>query len=48
MNEPNTVESKLDVGVCVVAPSAANLAMERYADGDEPAFSELYDILAPR
>jgi RNA polymerase sigma-70 factor (ECF subfamily) len=27
---------------------AANAAMERYAAGDEAAFSELYDALAPR
>jgi len=27
---------------------SANLAMDRYADGDESAFSELYDVLAPR
>jgi len=26
----------------------ANLAMERYSDGDEAAFSDLYDVLAPR
>lgn len=28
--------------------SAADAAMERYADGDDGAFSELYDALAPR
>jgi RNA polymerase sigma-70 factor (ECF subfamily) len=28
--------------------AAANAAMERYAAGDEGAFSELYDALAPR
>jgi RNA polymerase sigma-70 factor (ECF subfamily) len=28
--------------------SAANAAMERYAAGDDGAFSELYDALAPR
>jgi RNA polymerase sigma-70 factor, ECF subfamily len=27
---------------------AANAAMERYARGDDEAFSELYDVLAPR
>ena len=26
----------------------ANVAMDRYATGDEDAFSELYDLLAPR
>jgi RNA polymerase sigma-70 factor, ECF subfamily len=26
----------------------ANLAMDRYADGDDSAFGELYDVLAPR
>jgi RNA polymerase sigma-70 factor (ECF subfamily) len=26
----------------------ANQAMERYADGDDGAFSDLYDVLAPR
>jgi RNA polymerase sigma-70 factor (ECF subfamily) len=26
----------------------ANAAMERYARGEDPAFSELYDVLAPR
>jgi RNA polymerase sigma-70 factor (ECF subfamily) len=26
----------------------ANLAMDRYARGDQPAFAELYDLLAPR
>jgi RNA polymerase sigma-70 factor (ECF subfamily) len=30
------------------ARGAANAAMERYATGDEGAFSELYDLLAPR
>jgi RNA polymerase sigma-70 factor (ECF subfamily) len=30
------------------ARSAADLAMDRHADGDEAAFSELYDALAPR
>jgi RNA polymerase sigma-70 factor (ECF subfamily) len=30
------------------ARSAADLAMDRHADGDEAAFSELYDSLAPR
>ncbi len=29
-------------------PSSASLAMERYADGDEGAFVEVYDALAPR
>lgn len=28
--------------------SAANAAMDRYADGEEEAFGELYDLLAPR
>jgi RNA polymerase sigma-70 factor (ECF subfamily) len=28
--------------------SAANAAMDRYARGDDPAFSELYELLAPR
>jgi RNA polymerase sigma-70 factor, ECF subfamily len=28
--------------------SAINQAMERYADGDEAAFAELYDALAPK
>jgi RNA polymerase sigma-70 factor (ECF subfamily) len=28
--------------------AAANAAMDRYAEGDEQAFSELYDLLAPR
>jgi RNA polymerase sigma-70 factor, ECF subfamily len=28
--------------------STADLAMERYADGEDAAFSELYDALAPR
>src|SRR5260370_6889043 len=28
--------------------SPVNSAMDRYADGDDAAFSELYDILAPR
>jgi len=31
-----------------VAPSAADLAMDRYAQGDDAAFGELYDLLAPR
>lgn len=31
-----------------VAPSAADTAMERYANGDDAAFGELYDLLAPR
>ena len=30
------------------ATRAANAAMERYANGDDPAFSALYDALAPR
>jgi RNA polymerase sigma-70 factor (ECF subfamily) len=34
--------------VADVAPSAADLAMERYARGDDAAFAELYDLLAPR
>jgi RNA polymerase sigma-70 factor (ECF subfamily) len=34
--------------VAVVAPSAADLAMDRYARGDDDAFAELYDLLAPR
>jgi RNA polymerase sigma-70 factor (ECF subfamily) len=29
-------------------PSAADAAMDRYASGDDTAFSELYDLLAPR
>jgi RNA polymerase sigma-70 factor (ECF subfamily) len=29
-------------------PTAADLAMERYADGDDDAFGDLYDCLAPR
>jgi len=28
--------------------TAASLAMDRYASGDDSAFSELYDLLAPR
>ncbi len=28
--------------------SAANAAMDRYADGDDAAFATLYDLLAPR
>ncbi len=31
-----------------VAPSPADLAMERYARGEDAAFGELYDHLAPR
>jgi RNA polymerase sigma-70 factor (ECF subfamily) len=31
-----------------VAPSAADLAMDRYARGDDAAFAEIYDLLAPR
>ena len=30
------------------SPAAADAAMERYAAGDDLAFSELYDCLAPR
>jgi RNA polymerase sigma-70 factor (ECF subfamily) len=30
------------------ARDAANLAMNRYADGDDAAFGEVYDFLAPR
>lgn len=29
-------------------PSAADAAMQRYAEGDDAAFGELYDLLAPR
>jgi len=29
-------------------PSAADLAMDRYAQGDDAAFAPLYDLLAPR
>jgi RNA polymerase sigma-70 factor (ECF subfamily) len=31
-----------------VAPSAADLAMDRYARGEDDAFAELYDLLVPR
>jgi len=34
--------------VADVAPSAADLAMDRYARGEDDAFPELYDLLAPR
>jgi RNA polymerase sigma-70 factor (ECF subfamily) len=30
------------------ARSMLNAAMDRYANGDEPAFAEVYDLLAPR
>lgn len=30
------------------SPSSLDLAMERYANGDDAAFAELYDLLAPR
>jgi RNA polymerase sigma-70 factor (ECF subfamily) len=37
-----------DAGVEVKPDAAANLAMERYASGDDGGFSELYDAIAPR
>ena len=36
------------VRVALVAPSAVDLAMDRYARGEDGAFSEVYDVLAPR
>jgi RNA polymerase sigma-70 factor (ECF subfamily) len=34
--------------VAEAAPSSADLAMERYARGEDDAFADLYDLLAPR
>jgi RNA polymerase sigma-70 factor (ECF subfamily) len=34
--------------VADVPPSAADLAMDRYARGEDAAFGELYDLIAPR
>ena len=39
----NVLEGKQDAGAYV-----ADAAMERYADGDDAAFGEVYDALAPR
>jgi RNA polymerase sigma-70 factor (ECF subfamily) len=36
------------VDVAAVASSVADLAMDRYARGDDGAFSEVYDLVAPR
>jgi RNA polymerase sigma-70 factor (ECF subfamily) len=34
--------------VAAVAPSPADVAMARYAGGDDAAFADVYDLLAPR
>src|SRR4051812_5379417 len=60
VGEPGTEESEPALQAIDPAPSAANereldaarraanAAMDRYAAGDERAFAELYDLLAPR
>lgn len=35
-------------GTGKVCPARADAAMQRYAEGDDAAFGELYDLLAPR
>ncbi len=43
-----SVMSQSTTEVVAVGPSRADRAMERYACGDDAAFSDLYDELAPR
>jgi RNA polymerase sigma-70 factor (ECF subfamily) len=47
---PARTEAETEAGAEARDPlrAAANAAMERYARGDDDAFSELYDVLAPR
>lgn len=48
LGEESTVAPSLGSPASAVARSALDLAMERYADGDERAFTEIFHALAPR
>jgi RNA polymerase sigma-70 factor (ECF subfamily) len=46
--DPLRVIASAEPEVHATSSSAANAAMDRYANGDDGAFGELYDLLAPR
>ena len=46
--EASGVSSRVEGADSKTARLAANAAMDRYASGDDAAFSELYDLIAPK